>query len=65
MDRDHQLNNAEPVLTGVCARLANWADVNPLLVRVNVILGAILLSPIVIPAYAAASLLGGRQAIAC
>lgn len=42
-------NNAK--MMGVCAGFANWADVDPTLVRVTMILVTILLGPMAILAY--------------
>lgn len=65
MDREHKLDQHEAVLMGICARLAERADVNPLLVRVNAVLIGLLLAPVVVPAYVVAGLLLGRRTVAC
>jgi phage shock protein PspC (stress-responsive transcriptional regulator) len=65
MDREHKLDKHEAVLMGVCVRLADWADVDPLLVRVNALLIGLLLAPVVLPAYGVAGLLLGRRTLAC
>jgi phage shock protein PspC (stress-responsive transcriptional regulator) len=65
MNREHKLDREEAVLMGVCARLAERADVNPLLVRVNAVLIGLLLAPVVVPAYVLAGLVFGRRTLAC
>jgi phage shock protein PspC (stress-responsive transcriptional regulator) len=65
MDGEYQLDKAEPVLMGVCAHFADWAEVDPLLVRINAVLVGVILAPLALPAYALAGLLLGRRRLAC
>ena len=65
MDPEHKLDQHDAILMGVCARLADWAEVDPLLVRVNAVLAGVMLAPIVLPAYAVTGLLLGRRTLAC
>ncbi len=65
MNPECQNEQHERVLMGVCLRLAEWMDVHPSLVRVNVVLAGLLLAPLVIAAYVLAGLLMGRRSVAC
>ena len=65
MEREHETEQLEGVLLGVCAELACRMDVDPLLVRVNVVLVGLLLAPIVVAAYLLARVLLGRRCVAC
>ena len=65
MDREHKLDRHVAWLLGVCARLADWADVDPRLVRLNAVLLGLLLAPVILPAYLVAGLLLGRRTLAC
>lgn len=65
MNREHKLDCEEAVLMGVCARLADWAEVDARLVRVNAVLLGLLLAPVIVPAYGLAGLLLGRRTLAC
>lgn len=65
MDREHKLDRHQAVLLGVCARLADRADVDPRLVRLNAVLLGLLLAPVILPAYVLAGLLLGRRTVAC
>ena len=65
MDCEHKLDRQEGVLLGVCARLAERVDVDPRLVRVNAVLLALLLAPVIVPAYGIAGLLLARRTVAC
>jgi phage shock protein C len=65
MDREHKLDQHEAMLLGVCARLADWAEVDPRLVRLNAVLLGLLLAPVIVPAYGLAGLVLGRRTVAC
>ena len=62
---EYQLERAEPVLMGVCARFADWVEVSPALVRTNAVLIGLIFAPVAVPAYAVVGLLLGRREIAC
>ena len=65
MDREQKLDRHDARLLGVCARLADWADVDPRLVRLNAVLLGLLLAPVILPGYLVAGLLLGRRTLAC
>ena len=65
MDREHKLDRHQAVLLGVCARLADRADVDPRLVRLTAVLLGLLLAPVILPAYVLTGLLLGRRTVAC
>ena len=65
MDREHKLDQHEAMLLGVCARLADWAEVDPRLVRLNAVRLGLLLAPVIVPAYGLAGLVLGRRTVAC
>ncbi len=50
-------NKAEPVLLGVCANFARWADVDPLLARVTAALVCLFFAPVAVPGYFVAAAL--------
>ena len=47
----------KPVLLGVCAEFARWADVDPVLARVTATLACLSLFPIAIPLYILAAII--------
>ena len=51
-----ELDKTNAALFGVCAGLARAADVDPVLVRIAVMLTSVFLAPIAIPAYLFAGL---------
>jgi len=65
MDREQRSHRHQAALLGVCARLADRADVDPRLVRLNAVLLGLLLAPVILPAYVLAGLLLGRRTLAC
>jgi phage shock protein PspC (stress-responsive transcriptional regulator) len=62
-EMDAQLHKADALLMGVCAAFARWADVDPLLVRINASLISLFLLPIAVPAYLSAGLILKSRAI--
>jgi len=65
MQRDDRLFRPSPALMGVCSHIADWADVDPLLVRVNAIIVGIIAAPVVVPAYLLAAWTLEKRLVAC
>jgi phage shock protein C len=51
MNSRYALDKGNAKFLGVCAGLARWMDVDPLLVRVTMVLLTVFVSAVVIPAY--------------
>ena len=51
MNSRYLLDKSNAQLMGVCSGFARWADVDPLLVRVTMVLLALFLTPLAIIAY--------------
>ncbi|WP_324748879.1 PspC domain-containing protein [Sphingomonas sp. LY54] len=51
MNSRYALDKSNAKMLGVCAGLARWMDVDPLLVRVTMVLLTVFVSPVAIPAY--------------
>jgi phage shock protein C len=61
MNSRYALDKSNATLLGVCAGFANWADVDPLLVRTTLVLVTLFLGPVAIVAYILTALLAGQR----
>jgi phage shock protein C len=61
MNSPYALDKSNATLLGVCAGFANWADVDPLLVRVTLVLITLFLGPVAILAYLLTAFLAGQR----
>lgn len=61
MNSRYALDKSNATWLGVCAGFARWADVDPLLVRVTLVLITLLLGPMAILAYLLTGLLAASR----
>lgn len=60
MNSRYALDKGNAALMGVCSGFARWADVDPLLVRVALVLTTLFLGPVAILAYLVTALLASH-----
>jgi phage shock protein C len=60
MNSRYALDKANALLLGVCSGFAKWADVDPLLVRVTLVLITVILGPVAILAYLVTALVASN-----
>jgi phage shock protein C len=60
MNSRYMLDKGNAALMGVCSGFAKWMDVDPLLVRVTLVLITLFLGPVTILAYLATALLASN-----
>ena len=60
MNNRYALDKSNAKLMGVCAGFAHWADVDPTLVRLTMVLVTILLGPMALLAYVATGLVANH-----